>query len=230
MAADQTTSGLGPDGKPAMSPDLAPDLAEDIAYVRSLAEEGRNAPLIGGLFYVIWGGLIGLAALLDYLDHIGAISLGGFDGLAPWVGALTLGWILSFTIGRRMGRKPGAMTIGNRTAMSVWFAVGVFMTAFWLTLMAVHGNYVEAGLPRYFLFSLMFPVSFGLYAVAFYATAVAARLSWLKLVAAASLGFSMLSLFFLASAQQMLIAAIGSLVCAFLPGVILMRREPSEIV
>ncbi len=212
------------------SNEMAPDLAEDIAYVRTLAEEGRNAPLVGGLFYVIWGGLIGLAALSVYLNAIGAISLGGLGGYAPWLGAVALGWVLSFTLGRRMGRKPGAGTIGNQTAMSVWFAVGIFMTAFWLTLIAVHGNYVEAGLPRYFLFSLMFPVSFGLYAVAFYATAVAARLSWLKLIAVASLGFSVLSLFYLASAQQMLIAAIGSFVCAVLPGVILMRGEPSEIV
>lgn len=208
----------------------APDLADDLAYVRSLAEEGRNAPLVGGFFYMLWGGLLGLAALTVYLDGVGALDLGAFAGRAPWIGAVALGWALSLTVGRSAHRKPGAATVGNRTAMSVWFAVGVFLTAFWLTLIAVHDNYVDAGLRPHFIFGLMFPVGFGLYGVAFYATSVAARIGWLKFVAVAALGFSMLSLFFLDSVHLYLIAAIGSFFCAFLPGVILMRCEPSTLV
>ncbi|MFQ5564634.1 MAG: hypothetical protein ACE5FO_13820 [Parvularculaceae bacterium] len=234
MTTDNSASGAagGSAAPPASGPasDLAPDLAEDLAYVRALAEEGRDAPLVGGLFYAIWGGLCALAAFTVYLDGVGAIDLGGFAGWAPWVGAMTLGWAASLAIGRRAHRKPGAATVGNRMAFSVWFAVGVFLTAFWFTLMAVHDNYVDAGLKPYFIFGLMFPVAFGLYGVAFYATAVAARLSWLKIVAVAALAFSMASLFFLSSVHQYLVAAAGSFFCAFLPGVILMRREPSEIV
>jgi hypothetical protein len=104
------------------------------------------------------------------------------------------------------------------------------MSGFWLTLFLVHDRYVAAGVPSYFLFSLMFPIAFGLYGVAFFASATAAKLDWLRWFALAAWAFSFAALFFLTSPAQMLIAALGSFVCALLPGVILMRREPSEIV
>ena len=39
------------------------DISDDLAYVKALAEEGRDTPLVGGIMYVIWGCLIGAAAL-----------------------------------------------------------------------------------------------------------------------------------------------------------------------
>ncbi len=206
------------------------DLASELAYVRSLAEEGRNAPLVGGRFFLIWGALIGFTALFVYLDYASALNLAIMDGIAPWVVVFVAGWALSFTVGKRAGSKPGARTIGNQTASSVWFSVGVFMTLFWVTLMIVHDNYTAVGMAPYFLFSLMFPVAFGLYGVAFFATATAARIGWLRYIAYLSWGFAIVALFLLASPHQLLVGAIGSLACAALPGLILMRREPSEIV
>jgi len=206
------------------------DMASELAYVRSLAEEGRNAPLVGGRFFLIWGGLIGFTALLIYVNYAAALNLGFVNGFAPWIGAFVAGWVLSFTLGRRTGSKPGALTIGNQTTNSVWLAVGIFMTLFWLTLMVVHDNYTAVGMAPYFLFSLMFPVAFGLYGVAFFATATAARLGWLRYFSYLSWGFAIVSLFLLDSPHQLLVGAIGSLVCAALPGLILMRNEPSEIV
>ena len=76
----------------------------------------------------------------------------------------------------------------------------------------------------------MFPVSFGVYGIAFYATATAARLAWLRGFAVAAWIFSVASLYFLGDARQIVVAGVGSLVCAALPGFILMRREPSDIV
>ncbi len=206
------------------------DLASELAYVRSLAEEGRNAPLVGGMHYLIWGGLIGAAALFSYLSSAGVIKLAFVNGFTPWIVAGIGGWILSITMGRRSQAKPGALTIGNQTASSVWFAVGIFMTLFWLTLMVVHDNYTDTGMAPYFLFSLMFPVAFGLYGVAFFVTATAARLGWLRYFSYLSWGFAIVSLFLLDSPQRLLVGALGSLACAALPGLILMRREPTDIV
>ena len=206
------------------------EMADELAYVRSLAEEGRNAPLVGGLIYVIWGGLIGSAALFQFATSSGLVALPAIAGWAPWIIAFGLGWVLSLLVGRRTGGKPGALTIGNRTAASVWFAVGLFITGFWFTLLVVHDNFAGAGVPSYFLFTLMFPVAFGLYGVAFYASATAARLNWLRWFAYAAWVFSFVSLFLLDSSFQMLVAAVGSITCAVVPGLMLMRREPSEIV
>lgn len=206
------------------------DLASELAYVRSLAEEGRDAPLVGGIYYLIWGGLMGVAALIVFLVVTGVLALGRPGVFLPWMIAAAIGWAASMMIGRNGSRKPGALTLGNRTGRAVWFSVGVFMTLFWITLMVVHDNFTAYGVPAYFLFSLMFPVAFGLYGVAFFATAVAARLKWLIGVALLSWAFSAASLFLLASDYQFLLGAAGCFTCAALPGYLLMRGEPKDIV
>ncbi len=206
------------------------DLASDLAYVRSLAEEGAHAPLVGGRYYVIWGGLMGAASAIAYLTTMDILPLGAAGMIAPWIVAGVIGWALSFAFARQSGAKPGAATIGNRTAGSVWRAVGVFITLFWAAMMFVHGQYTEYGVPRYFLFGLMFPVGFGVYGVAFFATATAARVAWLRYFAVLSWAFMMAAMFLLESPHQFLLGAVGMIACAVAPGVLLMRREPAEIV
>ena len=206
------------------------NLADDLAYVRSLAEEGAHAPLVGGRFYVIWGGLMAAASLVVYLNSLGVTKFGAAGFIAPWFVALAIGWPLSFLIRRGVRAKPGAATLGNKTAGSVWTAVGIFVTMYFCASFFAHDNYVDFGVPPYFLYSLLYPIGFGLYGVAFLATAVAARVKWLNYFALASFGFSACSMFFLASAHQFLIGAFGLAVCALTPGIILMRREPADIV
>jgi hypothetical protein len=209
---------------------MSADLASELAYVRSLAEEGRDAPLVGGIYYLLWGGLMGVAALIVFMVLSGVLALGLPGVFGPWIVAGVTGWAASMAIGRSGARKPGSLTLGNRTAQAVWFSVGVFMTLFWIALIFVHDDFTAAGVPAYFLFTLMFPVAFGLYGVAFFATAVAARLKWLKGFALLSWAFSAASLFLLASDYLFLLGAAGSFSCAALPGVLLMRSEPKDIV
>lgn len=211
-------------------PKPADDLASELAYVKALAEEGRNAPLVGGILYVIWGVVIAAASLLTYLAASGAIAVPFIGGLWFWVGALLVGWAASFLIGSKSSAKPGGLTIGNKTANAVWFAVGVFMTSFWIAAFALQGHLKSAGVESHLVFGLMFPVAFGVYGIAFYATAVAARLDFLRGFAIAAWLFSLAALYFLGDLRQLLIGAAGSLVCALLPGLILMRREPRDIV
>jgi hypothetical protein len=206
------------------------DLAGELAYVRALAEEGRDAPLLGGAYYLLWGGLMGAAALVAFLGLVGVISLGRGGAFVPWAAAGVIGWVVSMLFSRRHGKKPGTFTLGNRTAAATWLAVGIFMTVFWVALIFVHDDFTALGVPRYFLFYLMFPVAFGVYGVAFYATAVAARANWLKIFALLSWAFSIGALFLAGSVYQFLAGSLGCFVCAALPGLLLMRGEPQEIV
>lgn len=206
------------------------EIASELAYVRALAEEGRFAPLLGGRIYVLWGSLMALAAFATWLDAIGVAGFENVAGWTIWLAAGAVGWGVSFLFSARARRMPGAATVGNRTARAAWLAVGLFVSLFFATLMLVHDDYVGVGLPRYFLFSLMFPVAFGLYGVAFFATAAAARATWFRYVAILAWGFSIGGMFLLASPHQMLLAAAGSVCCAVLPGAALMRGEPRDIV
>lgn len=205
-------------------------LAGEVAYVRALAEEGRNAPLVGGVIYLIWGVLMALAALAAYASESGAINSPFVGGLWFWVAAFVVGWAASFFYGARTSLKPGALTVGNKTARAAWIAVGIFMSAFWIAAMIFKARLAGVGFEAKFLFGLMFPLAFGLYGIAFFATAAAARLDWMRGFAIASWMFSVAALYFIGDARQHLIGAAGSLLCAGLPGLLLMRREPSEIV
>lgn len=206
------------------------DLAGEIAYVRTLAEEGRNAPLVNGALYAIWGGVIAIASVLEYLRAIGVAPEGGVAGFLMryiWLIAIAVGWALSFALGGRADQKPGATTIGNRTANAVWLGVGIFVTLLWIA------NVLSPMLPgaerRIGNSVSMFPVVFGVYGVAFFATASAARLPWMRGVAVASWVFSIASYYFIGSEAQLLIGAAGSIVVAILPGVALIRREPPKL-
>ncbi|MEM9618732.1 MAG: hypothetical protein AAF936_12295 [Pseudomonadota bacterium] len=209
---------------------MTEDIRDDLAYVRALAEEGRDTPLVNGLTYLIWGLLIAAAAFLSYGDNMGWLNLGSLGGIAIWIIAITSGWALSMYFGRRAHAKPGASTLGNRTAAAVWFAVGIFVTGFWLTLMVVHDNFTDAGVPPYFLFGLMFPMAFGLFGVAFFATAAAARVGWMRWISFIAWVCAALSLALMDSVHQSLVGGVGTLLCSALPGFILMRNEPSEVV
>lgn len=206
------------------------DLKSDFAYIKTLAEEGRDTPLVNGAMHVLWGSIIGATAFIVYLDVIGVISLGPARGVWPWLTAIVGGWICSFIIGPRVSLKPGASTLGNKTTIAVWFAVGCAITSFWLTLMVVHDNFTAYGIPAYFLFNLMFPVAFLLVSVSFFATAVAGRLTLFKWFAGLALLFSCVSMAFLGSPHQLLVGGIGIILCSVAPGLILMRKEPSDIV
>ena len=209
---------------------MSDDIRDDLAYVKALAEEGRDTPLVNGVFYVIWGSAVGLAAIATYLGHLELPVFKHVGGFAPFIFAFVVGWALSLYFGRKSSAKPGASTLGNRTAQSVWMAVGIVMSGLWISLFFFHDNYTHVGVPPYFLFNLMFPVAFAVYGIAFYATAVAARVEWLRWFAVTSWVVSLACLGNLASVNQLLLGGFGSLICATVPGVMLMRNEPSEVV
>lgn len=206
------------------------EIRDDLAYVKALAEEGRDTPLVGGFYYALWGGLVGLAALIDFSIDISGYKAPPLVQFAPFVSVFVIGWVVSIWHGKTIGAKPGATTLGNRTAGAAWTAVGIFITAIWFTLFFVHDNYTQTGVRPYFLFNLMFPLSLGVYGIAFYATAAAARIDWLKGVALLAILFSVSSLFLLGSVWQTLHGGLATLAVAFVPGILLMRKEPSEIV
>jgi hypothetical protein len=205
-------------------------LESDAAYVRALAEEGAEAPLVGGVLYVIWGLVIAVASLVGFLNAYGIVAMPLVGGVRYWLAAFILGWLATFAFGRRVIGKPGALTVGNRTAAAAWLAVGVFLSLFWIAAMIFGGRLRTAGVEPQVIFGLMFPVAFGVYGIAFYATAVAARLSWMRGFALAAWLFFLAALYHVGDARQLLVGAAGSLICAVLPGFLLMRQEPSEIV
>lgn len=213
---------------PRHSDGAANDQRAALAEMKALAEEGRDAPLINGVMNVLWGGVIGVAALISFLNISGVIKLNTMGSYLIWIVAFVIGWVLSFVYGPKTSRKRGAATIGNRTASAVWFSVGIAMTGTWFLLMFLHDDFTHIGVPPYFLFQMMFPLSFLLYGVALFATATAARTPWLNWFAVAAWAFAGAAFMLMGSGYQMLLAVAGSFICSVLPGLILMRGESQE--
>jgi len=95
--------------------DVQNTLGEDIAYLKTLAEEGRAAPVLAGPYMALGGGLFGVTSLLAY-----AIQA-GFLPLPPQA----LGWIwpasgLAFVfalpfLNRRTRSRMGSASTLNET-------------------------------------------------------------------------------------------------------------------
>ena len=202
---------------------------EDLAFVRAMAEEGRNVPLVGGSSFMLWGGLIGSAAMLSWFNDIGIYNM-PFSNLWLWTGAIIIGWVASIALARATGPTPGASTFGNKTAGAAWFGCGVFITIFWLSIVGAEIMRPEDGFPVGNLGAAMFSVAFGLYGLAFMVSAVAANVTWMRWVAVVSWVISSGLLFALNSKFYMLLAALGTYAVVFVPGFILYRNQPSTTV
>lgn len=202
------------------------EMLQDLAYARSLAEEGRHAPLLGGAHLVFWGVLNALA----FTGQWGILSgqLPHMDGAAFAVLWMSYGLIAAVgtTILRmRASTKPGLTTIGARAERAVWTGAS-------LAILAV----VAGSLARMILDSdwtapnAIFGAAFALYGAALIATAMMSEQNWLR-------GFGWIAVLaagalclFANQHWAYLIAAAGSLLTLAAPGVILLRREPSAVV
>jgi hypothetical protein len=202
------------------------EMLADIAYARTLAEEGRHAPLLGGAYLVFWGALNAIAF---------AVQFGILQGLVPFMdgasfGVLWIGYGVASTIGMTLLRmrsrtKPGLTAIGTRAERALWTGAAIAVMA------VVIGSIVrmivtnDPTAPNAIL-----GAAFALYGAALFGTASLSEQTWLR-------GFGWLSVAVAASVCMFadqnwayVIASIGSLLALVWPGVILLRREPSAVV
>lgn len=202
------------------------ELLDDLAYARTLAEEGRHAPLLGGAYLVFWG-LLNLSA---YLVHWGLLTqnlprFGGASFAILWAGyGLIAGLGMTLLI-RRIRDKPGKSAIGVRAERAIWSGVGVAMFAIvagCLGRMALDGDPLAAN-------GILGP-AFALFSVALTAIASMAGEKWLRMFAALSFVAAATLGLFANEPWAYLLAAAASVSVLAAPGFMLLRREPSALV
>lgn len=199
------------------------DLADDLAYVRTIAEEGRQAPLLGGPYLVMWGALNAVAwgahwALVQ--ERFVANPSWHFAVLWSLYGvAAALGSVL---LGGRQRTLPGRSSLGNRVEGAVWTGAGLGIGAIAVGAigrMALTGDTLSV--------DVIVPATFALSGVALMATGIVSKEKWLAAFAAAAFGVAVILGFFLSSEWFYLAGAAGAIVILLLPGAILLRKEPS---
>ena len=198
---------------------------DDVAFIREVTEAARAAPLLGGRFLVMWGGLLSLA----YLGHWGVVS-GAFGVSGAWLGVVwgvfaMLGVLGMVVLTPTLRRKPGRNTFGNRVDMAVWNGGGFGLSAFAVT--AILG--ASLGRIPIMVVDMIMPVAFLIYGTAFLASATAAVQPWLRAFAGgAYLGVAG-AVWLTGTDEQYLWGALAALLVVFLPGLVLLRREPPAL-
>lgn len=205
---------------------MTQDALADLARLRSIAEEARRVPLVGGRQLILWGVVIALATLVH-----GAIA----TRLVPLpMASLSALWALSIGGTLLVARLPAfagpplpTATLGSRVEAAVWQAGGAFLVVVPAALLGhAYLTLAQTGSPDGFrLFALMPPITFGVYAIAMRVSAEAAAVPSLKGAAALAIAFAAATILLASSPWQYAVTATGIVLVSILPGLDLVRRE-----
>lgn len=202
------------------------EIAEDLDYVRTLAEEGRHAPLLGGPFLVFWGLLNGIA----YGLHWGLVS----DFIVPnptwhfgalWASYGVCAGVGSSLISVRVKDLPGQSSLGNRVERTAWLGAGLGIMA---VVIGAIGHMVISG--DTLAVDMAPPAVFALYGSALMITGIVAKEQWLGRFAVLSYGIAIVLGLYLSAPWFYLLASLGSVVVLLTPGLMLLRKLPSTTV
>lgn len=202
------------------------DLKADIAFMKALAQEGQKTPLLGGAIMVAAGLIFGLASVAEWAMMTGRLNFGTpWAQLYNWGGAMVLFFVILAVVRRRLRSQPGAGSPSNRASGTAWAAVG--WTIFTLAAaIAVVSWRTGSNVP-----ATLFPsIILGLYGGGWSVAAVMSRRRWLWLTAIGSYVGAVVVAWFANSPTIMLAYAGCLLLLAVLPGLMLMRQEPSDTI
>ena len=197
---------------------------QDIAWLKSLAESGAQAPLIGGRYLVLWGGLSVLATLAHGLVIAGLLPVPMTSVGFIWLVYGIVGGAASRLIGSGLADKPGATSAANRVSRAAWTTVGFGIFGYVLAIVLWTSAF---GAPV-LLFDSILTIAFFGYAFAFSVTAALSGRKWLYGPALLSGLAAMATPVLYGSAALYFAASAVILVSAVLPGVSMMMREPGK--
>jgi hypothetical protein len=181
------------------------------------------ASLIGGGYLVLFGVLLATA----YSAHWAVLT-----GLIPtlaigfiWMGFGLLAFSGSFMLSGRVRSLPGGASLSNKADRSVWqgVAFGIGAVVAGVILRGVVSNDMTAA-------NAIMAAGFGMYGIALFTTGSVSGQKWLQAFAWVAWAVSIGLWYFLNDAWAYLLAAGACVVVLIIPGVILLRREPSTTV
>lgn len=202
------------------------EMLADLAYARTLAEEGRHAPLLGGAYLLFWGvvNAIAFGAQFAILEGILPMANGAAFGVL-WLSYGVVAAIGMTLLRMRTRAKPGLTAIGARAERALWTGAAIAVMAIVIGSIARMSISGDPAAPNAIL-----GAAFALYGAALFGTASLSEQTWLRGFGWASVAVALNVCMFADQTWVYVIAAIGSLAALAIPGMILLKREPSAIV
>lgn len=202
------------------------DLKAEITYLKDMAEAGQTAPLLGGRFSVWWGGLTSLTLLIHWAIITARLPLGTESLLPLWLGHMVIGSIGTFVLVRSLKDKPGQGSVGNRLQPAIWQSIGGTILVYFLAILV--GVFTDL-LPNA-IFNSILPVALLGYGAAWLTTARMIQSWQLAVPGLIALVGAFGSTLFMMTAEVYLIAAMAFFLSTALPGFLMMRAEPEDVV
>ncbi len=200
-------------------------LRDDLSYLKALAAEGRQGPLLGGAILAFAGVVFSLASVGHWAIVTDLVRAGPWGLTAMWVAAMMVFFAGFQVLKRRVRTKPGAFTPGNRAMGMVWGSAGIAAFVMWIAFM-LYGWRTGA----WSVMGLFPSVILALYGAGWAVAAVLSDRKWIRFVSigayAAAVGVALL----IGRQEQYLAYAAALLALLTAPGLALLRQEPSDTV
>ncbi|PZO05503.1 MAG: hypothetical protein DCF28_03565 [Alphaproteobacteria bacterium] len=208
-----------------MTQDPTSTAAADIAFIRDLAEQGRNTAPLNGPFLIAAAVIFGIANLGQWALATGQVDVSPWAPLWLWVGAGAVFGLSLFVLTRRHDTKPGANTLVNKAIGASWTAVGFGIFAAWLAFMGVGFKTGD-----WAIMWAMPSLVFAAYGSAWFVAGEMTGRLWMKGIALLSYaGAAGLGLF-IGDAAIYLVFTVLFVLVALVPGIVLTRQEPAASV
>jgi hypothetical protein len=191
-------------------------IRDDIAFMRALAEEGRQVPFVGGQILVISGLCFGTASLATWGSLTFDVLVSSWSFIAIW--SIGMAGFLAFLFASK--RRQRARGAPSRAIGVAWSAAGwsIVFVGLSLAVMAVRGN--DPYVANAFL-----PLVLSIYGSAWFVAAALTKVRWLFGVAFGAFAFALITAWFASQGLVVyLIYALGLYALVATPGWVLMRQ------
>ena len=188
----------------------------DIAFMRALAEEGRDGPLVGGSILLASGLCFGTASLANWATITWRLIHNSWGLPAIWMVSLVVFMAYLFLSGVTRSRQGGT----PRAIGMAWSGAGfsMFFVGLSLVVMAVRGH--DA-----YVASAFMPFILAIYGSAWFVAAALTRARWLYAVAFGAFGMALVVAWFAVDGAILyLIYALSLYALVSAPGFVLMRQ------
>jgi hypothetical protein len=208
-----------------MTDDQIQTIRDDIAFMKAMAEEGRRAPLLGGAILASAGAIFGAASVAHWAIVSGRLNVPPIGISVAWGLAMVAFLVALGVVSARVKRQPGASTPANRAFGVAWSAAGVATFAIGLSIIVAIWR-LKTG-----VVGLLFPsMILALYGLGWKVSAAMSGQKWLHAVAIGAFAGAPALAWFAGRPEQYLAYAAALFLLMCVPGMLLMRKEPSDIV
>lgn len=189
---------------------------DDLAYLRSLAEAGRDAPLSAGPYLIAGGSWFGVASLaLGIVDVTGVANAREHLWMLFLLSAVGFSAQLAVLIRRDHGR---AESQSNFAINATWSAAGWGIFVFWAAAAIVAWRHGSG-----FFMNAIPLVVLAVYGIGWWVAAAVSRQAWMKGLVAASYLSMLVVGAAIGTPYVWLAYALALFACAVLPGLKLTR-------